>query len=61
MRARGAASMARRKKYTCHSESGRKTVSLMKVEAADIVGSTAVTPTRNTVRWGLIRMVFASA
>ena len=53
--------MARRKKYTCHSESGRKTVSLMKVEAADIVGSTAVTPTRNTVRWGFIRMAFASA
>ena len=57
----GAACMARSIKKICHRDSGRKTVSLMKVEAADIVGSTAVTPTRNTVRWGFIRMVFASA
>ena len=50
MRARGPAAMARQRKYTCHRERGRNTVSLMKVAQADSVGSTAVMPTRKAVR-----------
>ena len=61
MRARGAACMARSKKYTCQSESGRNTVSLINVAAAAIVGSSAVTPTRNAVRRRLCPAARASA